>query len=90
MRGHHRRARGSGSMGLQIRQTDRIAKGLRGGTAAPKVDLGAPEAHTAMKNWFLCAATAAILSMPVLGVLWPTLAVSGGIWMACRFARRRS
>jgi len=89
MRGHHRRARGPRSLGLQVGQTSRFTKGFRGGTTAPKVALGSSEAQAAMKNWFLCAATAAILSMPVLGVLWPTLAVSGGIWMAYRFARHR-
>lgn len=89
MRSHYRRARGPRSLGLQIRQTDRLAKGFCGRATTPKVARDDPAAQAAMNAWLLCVVTAAILSIPVLGPIWPTLAVGGGIWMASRSARRR-
>jgi len=52
------------------------------------MNLDSIEARAAMRGWLWCVGAAAVLSVPVLGPLWPTLAVGGGLLMTWRYVRR--
>ena len=76
-------------MDLQSRQTHRQQTRFRGRPPTRQVVFRCPEAQAAMRRWWICVATAAILAVPILGTAWPSIAVVGGWLMTYRFARRR-
>lgn len=82
-------SRSARRMDLQGRQTYRQQTRFRGRPAARPIDFRCPEAQAAMRRWWICVSTAAMLAVPVLGTAWPAIAVVGGWLMTCRFVRRR-
>lgn len=77
-------------MDLQSRQAHRQQARFCGRTPpARPIDFGCPEAQSAMRRWWICVSTAAVLAVPILGTAWPAIAVAGGWLMTCRFVRRR-
>ena len=87
--GHRSWRRSARRVDLQGRQTHRQQTRFRGRPAARQVVFRCPEAQAAMRRWWLCVSTAAVLAVPILGTAWPMLAVAGGWLMTYRFARRR-
>lgn len=73
---------------LQGRQTHRQQARLRGRPAARQIDFRCPEAQAAVRGWWICLSTAAVLAVPILGT-WPTLAVAGAWLMSRSYHRRR-
>lgn len=77
-------------MDLQGRQTHRQPTRFRGRTPATRqMNFRCPEAQAAMRRWWVCVSTAAVLAVPVLGTAWPAIAVAGGWLMSRSYHRRR-
>lgn len=87
--GHRSWRRSARRMDLQSRQTHRQQTRFRGRPAARQVAFRCTEAKTAMRRFWICVSTAAVLAVPILGTAWPSLAVAGGWLMTCRFVRHR-
>lgn len=87
--GNRFRNRGAGNLGLQVRQTGRQPGRLRGRPSAPgPLSRGDRDADSTLRSLWLCVSAAAVLALPILGTVWPAVAVAGG-WLLDRAARRR-
>jgi hypothetical protein len=87
--GNRFRNRGTRDMGLQVRQTSRQPSRLRGRSAAPgSLMRRSHDALPTLRTVWLYALAAAVVAMPLMGSVWPAVAVCGG-WLLNRMGRRR-
>jgi hypothetical protein len=86
--GNRFRNRGAGNLGLQVRQAGRQPGRLRGRPSAPGPLSGDCDADSTLRSLWLCVSAAAVLALPILGTVWPAVAVAVG-WLLDRASRRR-
>lgn len=87
--GNRLRNRGTRQLGLQVRQACRQPSRLRGRPSAPgPINQGDGGADSSLRGLWLCVSAAAVLAIPILGTVWPAVAVAGG-WLMNRVATRR-
>ena len=83
------RNRGTRDMGLQVRQTSRQSSRLCGRTSAPgPLRRRGNDEPPMLRTVWLYALAAAVVAMPIMGSIWPAVAVYGG-WLLYCMGRRR-
>jgi len=74
---------------MSRKRSSRRGGGRRSLSSAPHMDFSSPAARATTRAWLLCMVSAAILSLPLLGTVWPTLVVAGS-WLMIRSYSRRN